>query len=108
MSRRFAGIDIGSRTIELVVVDEAGEIVESVQADTGFDPMTEAKQLIDGRNFDHIMATGYGRNLFEISFDASDGHGNQSPRPGRTDAVPRHPDGHRYRRAGQQGHCAVR
>ena len=24
---RFAGIDIGSRTIELVVVDEAGEIV---------------------------------------------------------------------------------
>lgn len=71
MSGRFAGIDIGSRTIELVVVDEAEEIVESVQADTGFDPMTEAKQLIDGMDFDHIMATGYGRNLFEISFDAS-------------------------------------
>lgn len=71
MSGRFAGIDIGSRTIELVVVDEAGEIVESVQADTGFDPMAEAKQLIDGKTFDHIMATGYGRNLFEISFDAS-------------------------------------
>ena len=26
MKMRFAGIDIGSRTIELVVVDEAGKI----------------------------------------------------------------------------------
>ena len=34
---RFAGIDIGSRTIELVVVNEAGQIKASFQADTGFD-----------------------------------------------------------------------
>ncbi len=67
---RFAGIDIGSRTIELVVVGEAGEIVSSVQADTGFDPMAEAKRLTEEVTFDRIMATGYGRNLFEISFDA--------------------------------------
>jgi predicted CoA-substrate-specific enzyme activase len=67
---RFAGIDIGSRTIELVVVDESGEIEASLQADTGFDPITEAKKLVDGVSFDRIMATGYGRNLFEISFDA--------------------------------------
>jgi hypothetical protein len=40
---RFAGIDIGSRTIELVVVDDAGKIKASRQADTGFDPITEAK-----------------------------------------------------------------
>lgn len=66
----FAGIDIGSRTIELVVVDEAGEVVSSLQADTGFDPMTEAKRLTEEVTFDRIMATGYGRNLFEISFDA--------------------------------------
>ena len=39
---RFAGIDIGSRTIELVVVDRSGQIKASLQADTGFDPMTEA------------------------------------------------------------------
>jgi predicted CoA-substrate-specific enzyme activase len=71
MGARFAGIDIGSRTIELVVVDNSGEIVHSVQADTGFDPMAEARRLIDGAAFDHIMATGYGRNLFEISFDAT-------------------------------------
>jgi predicted CoA-substrate-specific enzyme activase len=67
---RFAGIDIGSRTIELVVVDEMGAILLSVQADTGFDPMAEAGKLINGINYDRILATGYGRNLFEISFDA--------------------------------------
>ena len=67
---RFAGIDIGSRSIELVVVDDEGEIVCSLQTDTGFDPMMEAKKLINDAAYDRIMATGYGRNLFEISFDA--------------------------------------
>jgi predicted CoA-substrate-specific enzyme activase len=67
---RFAGIDIGSRTIELVVVDEAGAIEASRQADTGFDPMAEAQKMMEGVDFDRIMATGYGRSLFEIGFDA--------------------------------------
>ena len=70
MKKRFAGIDIGSRTIELVVVNEAGEIKASLQSDTGFDPMTEAKKLVNGVLFDRMMATGYGRNLFEIAFEA--------------------------------------
>lgn len=67
---RYAGIDIGSRSIELVVVDETGAILDSLQDDTGFDPITAAKTLTAKVDFDHIMATGYGRNLFEISFDA--------------------------------------
>ena len=67
---RFAGIDIGSRTIELVVVDEVGQVKASFQADTGFDPVTEGKKMVKGVSFDRIMATGYGRNLFEIAFDA--------------------------------------
>jgi predicted CoA-substrate-specific enzyme activase len=67
---RFAGIDIGSRTIKVVVVDETGEIISSLQADSGFDPIAEAKKLIDKIRYASIMATGYGRNLFEISFDA--------------------------------------
>ena len=67
---RFVGIDIGSRTIELVAVNDAGEIKASLQADTGFDPIAEAKKLVNGVRYDRIMATGYGRNLFEISFDA--------------------------------------
>ena len=66
----FAGVDIGSRTIELVVVDAAGQIKDSFQADTGFDPITEVRKLVDGHSFDRIVATGYGRSLFEISFEA--------------------------------------
>ncbi|WP_457576285.1 acyl-CoA dehydratase activase [Desulfomarina sp.] len=66
----YAGIDIGSRSIELVVVDEDEQIVSALQADTGFDPITEAGKLTEQCVFDRIMATGYGRNLFEISFDA--------------------------------------
>jgi len=67
---RYAGIDIGSRTIELVVVDEAGLILGSIQDDTGFDPMVKAREMTKELPYDYIMATGYGRNLFEISFDA--------------------------------------
>jgi predicted CoA-substrate-specific enzyme activase len=67
---QYAGIDIGSRTIELVVVNEKGEILQSLQADTGFDPMHEARQMVNGTAYDGIMATGYGRNLFELSFEA--------------------------------------
>jgi predicted CoA-substrate-specific enzyme activase len=67
---RYAGIDIGSRTIELVVVDEAGRIIGSLQAETGFDPMARAREMTEELTYDYIMATGYGRNLFEISFDA--------------------------------------
>lgn len=70
MSERFAGIDIGSRTIELVVVDESGKVLCSLQTDTGFSPMKAAEQLLNGQSYNRIMATGYGRNLFEIAFDA--------------------------------------
>lgn len=70
MPMYFAGVDIGSRTIEVVVVDASGNILSSLQADTGFDPMAQAQKLIDGLTYDRIMATGYGRNLFELSFDA--------------------------------------
>jgi (R)-2-hydroxyacyl-CoA dehydratese activating ATPase len=70
VSKRFAGIDIGSRSIELVVVNERGDILRSLQSNTGFDPMVEAGRLIGGVEHDRIMATGYGRSLFEISFEA--------------------------------------
>jgi (R)-2-hydroxyacyl-CoA dehydratese activating ATPase len=67
---RFAGIDIGSRTIELVVINKSGEVVLSLQTDTGFDPLAEARKLIRGVRFEGILATGYGRSLFEIAFEA--------------------------------------
>jgi len=64
-----AGIDIGSRTIELVVLD-GYNIVKSLQTDSGFDPMARARTLLNGVEYDRIMTTGYGRHLFELSFDA--------------------------------------
>ncbi len=69
MNMRCAGIDIGSRSIELVVL-ENGNIVDSRQTDSGFDPMKNAKALIDGVAYDAITATGYGRHLFEIAFNS--------------------------------------
>ena len=66
---RCAGIDIGSRSIELVVV-EAGRVLEKRQADSGFDPMAQARDLLDGLPYDRILATGYGRHLFELALEA--------------------------------------
>ncbi|MFH2092744.1 MAG: acyl-CoA dehydratase activase [Pseudomonadota bacterium] len=65
-----AGIDIGSRSIEIVILDN-GIIKETRKTDTGFDPIGHAKNLINGLEFDAILATGYGRNLFEIEHDAA-------------------------------------
>lgn len=66
----FAGIDIGSRTIEVVVVDREGQVVTRLQSDTGFDPMVRAKKMMGEVSYEAMLATGYGRNLFEVSFDA--------------------------------------
>lgn len=65
----YAGIDIGSRTIEVVVVNESGDIIHSLQADTGFDPISESQKLLDGIEYHRIMATGYGRTLFEVAYE---------------------------------------
>ena len=66
---RFAGIDIGSRTIELVVLNEKGVVV-SKQADAGVDPIGRAQEILNGVPYDSITATGYSRHLFELSFAA--------------------------------------
>lgn len=64
----FAGIDIGSRSIELVVL-KGSEVVDFLQADSGFDPILNAERLLEQVKYDRITATGYGRHLFELSFD---------------------------------------
>ena len=64
----FAGIDIGSRSIELVVL-KGSEVVDFLQADSGFDPILHAEELLGQVKYDRITATGYGRHLFELSFD---------------------------------------
>ena len=57
-----AGLDIGSRTIALVEWD--GEhIVHHQVVDTGVDAAHNARRLIEGRAYDRLVATGYGRRL---------------------------------------------
>ncbi|WP_461643123.1 acyl-CoA dehydratase activase [Labilibaculum euxinus] len=65
---RHAGIDIGSRSIELVVIED-GEVVVSRQSESGYNPVERVQELIADISFDKVMATGYGRASLEIAFD---------------------------------------
>ncbi len=58
-----AGIDIGSRTIKLVLLED-GHISKAVVSDTTFDPIAVCRDLIAGADYEEITATGYGRRLF--------------------------------------------
>jgi (R)-2-hydroxyacyl-CoA dehydratese activating ATPase len=57
-----AGLDLGSRTIALVEWDGCRVVREEVVF-TGTDPLARARELIAGHQYDHIIATGYGRHL---------------------------------------------
>ncbi len=58
----IAGIDIGSRTTKLVVLDDRVPVEWSI-VPTGVDPLQTVRTLIGDRRFDAIAATGYGRHL---------------------------------------------
>jgi predicted CoA-substrate-specific enzyme activase len=58
-----AGIDIGSRTIKLVLLED-GRISKFAVKDTTFDPVAVCRSLLDGVECSRITATGYGRRLF--------------------------------------------
>lgn len=62
------GIDIGSRSIEIVVL-ENGNILEMMSADTGHDPLSEVRRLLGGRPSVNTVATGYGRHMLEIEWN---------------------------------------
>ena len=66
---RTAGIDIGSRSIELVVVDD-GRITTSKVSESGIDPLRRAMTLLEGVEYDRLVATGYSRNLIKTSHHA--------------------------------------
>lgn len=65
-----AGIDIGSRSIELVVL-RGGDTIDQVKLPTTFDPMAQCRRLVEGLGAEQarIVATGYGRKLFTDSFN---------------------------------------
>jgi predicted CoA-substrate-specific enzyme activase len=57
-----AGIDIGSRSIELVIL-ENGQVVESQRLPTTFDPLAQCRKILASLPPMPIIATGYGRKL---------------------------------------------
>ncbi|MDO9631732.1 MAG: acyl-CoA dehydratase activase [Humidesulfovibrio sp.] len=63
-----AGIDIGSRSIELVVM-LGGEVIHTAKAPTTFNPVGQCQALLDGVCATRVVATGYGRKLFVEAFD---------------------------------------
>ena len=60
---RTAGIDIGSRTVKLVI-REAEELIHSEVRENSFNTLEVCNGLINGHSYDRITATGYGRHLF--------------------------------------------
>ncbi len=65
---RVAGIDIGSRYIKFIVIED-GRVVASEKGETGHDPLHTCRKLIAGTVPDRLVATGYGRYLMEVHGD---------------------------------------
>lgn len=62
-----AGIDIGSRTIKVVLL-ENGKITFSKVLENTYSPMETCKTLLEGLSYDTITSTGYGRHLFADNY----------------------------------------
>jgi len=62
------GLDIGSRSVDAVWLDETGDVVEAVIADSGYDPPAVARAVSESRPFDRLVATGYGRHSAREAF----------------------------------------
>ncbi|PKN32450.1 MAG: 3-hydroxyacyl-ACP dehydratase, partial [Deltaproteobacteria bacterium HGW-Deltaproteobacteria-19] len=58
---RVLGLDIGSRSVDAVWVED-GRIVDWAVADSGFDPGSAAAVFVDRGAHDAIVSTGYGRH----------------------------------------------
>ena len=61
---KLAGIDIGSRSIEFVLMDgETHEISERFQAETSIDLAAQLRAVNEKYSWDALVSTGYGRQL---------------------------------------------
>jgi predicted CoA-substrate-specific enzyme activase len=61
-------LDIGSRTIKCVLLNGCA-IIDYRIADTGTDPIGNARRLMNGTKYDALLATGYGRHLAREFFN---------------------------------------
>jgi predicted CoA-substrate-specific enzyme activase len=66
---KTAGLDIGSRSIELVVVESSrGEVLAAQEAETTPDIESICRDMMGRVSFERMIATGYGRAVAEVSF----------------------------------------
>ena len=66
---RSAGLDIGSRTVELVVIED-DVVVHVRRLDTTPTVEQDCERLLAEVAFDRLVVTGYGRALAEVRFEA--------------------------------------
>jgi (R)-2-hydroxyacyl-CoA dehydratese activating ATPase len=65
----ITGIDIGSRTIKIVSIDSVDrKIAVSRRVETTFNPLDQARKLLNGIKTGRLIATGYGRKLAQENF----------------------------------------
>jgi predicted CoA-substrate-specific enzyme activase len=60
---RVIGLDVGSRTVKRVTVEE-GEVKDHLVVPNNHDPLAVCDELLCGRQPDRVVATGYGRHLY--------------------------------------------
>jgi predicted CoA-substrate-specific enzyme activase len=60
------GIDVGSRSIKLVLLDPAtSRVFEFRKAETTYSPLNQCLRILDGLACKRTVATGYGRRLIQ-------------------------------------------
>jgi predicted CoA-substrate-specific enzyme activase len=67
---RSSGIDIGSRTVKLAVLED-GELVLTRKAVSSHNPLETAAQLVLDIDLGTVVATGYGRHLIKTNLECS-------------------------------------
>jgi len=67
---RSVGIDLGSRFIKVALIEE-GRLIFFKTTETSFNPVDRCNELLRDIKADRIIATGYGRHLFEVYTEAS-------------------------------------
>jgi predicted CoA-substrate-specific enzyme activase len=69
---KTAGLDIGSRSIELVVIDAStGQVLFTREEETTPEMPAVCRKMIDEASFDRMLVTGYGRAFAEVKFGCS-------------------------------------
>jgi predicted CoA-substrate-specific enzyme activase len=67
---RNAGLDIGSRTIKLAIIEE-NTFKDYHIIDTGVDALDNCRKILSRGSYDKLVATGYGRYLAQTHLECS-------------------------------------